>query len=506
MEEEETLPMKPKPPEGTLQRLLARLGAENPVWLHGGRILVGVLGDSILRAGPAGAIAAESEAVAALPKSLLSFAPEPMCAAEEGGWCVRSEAHFGHASPAPKVQLQAWLDAREWERLPVQTRSLRDHLKTLAPHGKLSVSELVRGLRAARDSGETLPFPPRAKHIEQALGQELEVGYRRGWIHGALLARRIRDGGFICWRHARPDGLRGSDVAAHLSPEGQPQDILLHILKWSWRSAPLQAAQCLVALGAVDVDRPGRPFIAAELHPGVHSGDLERIIGCQPGIVSHSVARRAIGRARKLVVGGVPLRVTSTPPVTAKADSSFFLPRGRTGKELFSRHSQGIELDEEGRFSLTPEGEAMALARSLEAEVVVDAFCGCGGNAIAFARMPGIRGVIAIDSDPRRLEMARHNAGLYGVESKIDFICGDAMSCAPEAQVVFVDPPWSLGRERLDDIWDWARDRYPRGVIKLPKEHPVPPKEQISLVLSVEGFPRYMLLGWGGWMPPRGPS
>lgn len=45
-----------------------------------------------------------------------------------------------------------------------------------------------------------------------------------------------------------------------------------------------------------------------------------------------------------------------------------------------------------------------------EGVVVVDAFCGCGGNAIALARHPGVRLVIAIDASRERLHMAASNA------------------------------------------------------------------------------------------------
>jgi len=43
--------------------------------------------------------------------------------------------------------------------------------------------------------------------------------------------------------------------------------------------------------------------------------------------------------------------------------------------------------------------------------------------------------VIAIDIDPTRLEMARHNAAIYGVEDKIDFICGDFFDVVPSLRV-----------------------------------------------------------------------
>jgi trimethylguanosine synthase len=78
---------------------------------------------------------------------------------------------------------------------------------------------------------------------------------------------------------------------------------------------------------------------------------------------------------------------------------------------------------------------------------VVDAFCGCGGNTIAFARR--FRRVIGIDNDPEAIRAARHNAALYGVADRITFITADlyAMTAADVAalgaiSMVHLSPPW----------------------------------------------------------------
>ena len=49
--------------------------------------------------------------------------------------------------------------------------------------------------------------------------------------------------------------------------------------------------------------------------------------------------------------------------------------------------------------------------------------CGAGGNAIQFAMT--CNNVIAIDIDINKINMAKHNAKIYGVENKIEFICCD---------------------------------------------------------------------------------
>jgi len=49
-----------------------------------------------------------------------------------------------------------------------------------------------------------------------------------------------------------------------------------------------------------------------------------------------------------------------------------------------------------------------------------------------------------VEIDPARLDMARHNAGIYGVGEGVDFVCADFFAVAPQlaADVVFMSPPW----------------------------------------------------------------
>nr|GEW47001.1 trimethylguanosine synthase [Tanacetum cinerariifolium] len=110
---------------------------------------------------------------------------------------------------------------------------------------------------------------------------------------------------------------------------------------------------------------------------------------------------------------------------------------------LFSKYDQGILMDEEGWFSVTPEDIAVRHAqRTLSGGVVVDCFAGVGGNSIQFAAL-GYH-VFAIEIDPRKVEMAKNNAKIYGVENHIDFIVGDFLQLAPylKGNVAFLSPPW----------------------------------------------------------------
>nr|GME14672.1 Trimethylguanosine synthase [Ipomoea batatas] len=110
---------------------------------------------------------------------------------------------------------------------------------------------------------------------------------------------------------------------------------------------------------------------------------------------------------------------------------------------LFSKYDEGIKMVEEGWFSVTPEEIAARQAdRCFGGAVVIDGFTGVGGNAIQFAAK--CNHVIAIDIDPKKIEMARNNARIYGVEEYIDFLIGDFFQLAPflKGDIVFLSPPW----------------------------------------------------------------
>ncbi|XP_059145451.1 trimethylguanosine synthase-like [Physella acuta] len=121
---------------------------------------------------------------------------------------------------------------------------------------------------------------------------------------------------------------------------------------------------------------------------------------------------------------------------------------------LFRKFDDGIKLDRESWFSVTPEVIAAHIAERCRCDVIVDGFCGAGGNAIQFAFT--CNKVIAIDIDESKIEMARNNAEVYGVADRIEFIHGDFLQLAPtlKADVVFLSPPWG-GPEYLNkDIYD----------------------------------------------------
>ncbi|KAH7372940.1 hypothetical protein KP509_17G030300 [Ceratopteris richardii] len=155
---------------------------------------------------------------------------------------------------------------------------------------------------------------------------------------------------------------------------------------------------------------------------------------------------------------------------------------------LFSKYELGVKLDEEGWFSVTPEAIAKQHAlRCRQGSVVVDAFVGVGGNAIQFALAGHY--VIAIDSDPRRIEYAYHNAQVYGVADRIDFVLGDffSVSSSISADVIFLAPPWG-GPQYLDvDVYDILTMLQPKdGLTLLNLAHSIAPNIIFFLPRNVD--------------------
>ncbi|KJH42672.1 RNA cap guanine-N2 methyltransferase [Dictyocaulus viviparus] len=169
---------------------------------------------------------------------------------------------------------------------------------------------------------------------------------------------------------------------------------------------------------------------------------------------------------------------------------------------LFSKLDDGVVMDREGWFSVTPERIAEHIADRIVRHpnmLIVDAFTGVGGNAIQLA-LKGAR-VIAIDLDPVRLKCARENARVYGVVDLIDFICCDFFHFASKwihsvgiygIDAVFLSPPWGgpsyLKSTVFDldnltpngfDIFTAARKMSPNIAYFLPRNTAV--KQLISL-------------------------
>jgi 16S rRNA G966 N2-methylase RsmD len=121
------------------------------------------------------------------------------------------------------------------------------------------------------------------------------------------------------------------------------------------------------------------------------------------------------------------------PFPTAQVPDKYWAQR----KRYFSKFDDGIRLDAEGWFSVTPEVIAHHIARRMirssiastgdKPVVVLDAFVGMGGNSIAFAQYPEVDMVVCVDTDVEKLFMAAKNCAVYDIpKSKLLFLHGNA--------------------------------------------------------------------------------
>jgi trimethylguanosine synthase len=181
-----------------------------------------------------------------------------------------------------------------------------------------------------------------------------------------------------------------------------------------------------------------------------------------PGEVAPAArARWLLAHLDGLAVAGGRLRVRTEPPIRPGKRTPQREPRGQRRRRLFSRWDEGVRVDDEGLLSATPEALALRIAEGAEG-VVLDGTCGVGALTIAYARQPRVRRVIAVDRDAERLAMARHNAALYGVADRIEWIAGDVLDVLDglaerDADLLVLDPPWGgrgYDRDRvtLDDL------------------------------------------------------
>lgn len=120
--------------------------------------------------------------------------------------------------------------------------------------------------------------------------------------------------------------------------------------------------------------------------------------------------------------------------------------------QLFTRFDDGILLDNESWFSVTPEKVALHIAEKCFKDLgsnpnltVLDAFCGSGGNTIAFAHY--FNNVISCDIDFNKIQCAQHNATqVYKCGHKINFLIQDFFSLDKilncKIDLIFLSPPW----------------------------------------------------------------
>ncbi|KAL6040923.1 hypothetical protein STEG23_037899 [Scotinomys teguina] len=221
------------------------------------------------------------------------------------------------------------------------------------------------------------------------------------------------------------------------SSDSEEQDMPLEKAGDLMETRDLEPDTCLTISSASELEAEKREGGSVTTAPEKQGCGTEEIANSPQAESGVELKKKKKKKNKNKKTNGLPPEIASVPEL-----AKYWAQRYR----LFSRFDDGIKLDKEGWFSVTPEKIAEHIAgrvsQSFKCDIVVDAFCGVGGNTIQFA-LTGKR-VIAIDIDPVKIDLARNNAEVYGVVDKIEFICGDFLLLAPcvKADVVFLSPPW----------------------------------------------------------------
>ena len=290
--------------------------------------------------------------------------------------------------------------------------TIRDALANAQPHVSLKQAwkAVIQQSRAQRKEGLTRALFSRARvdrFLQQPLPAEKDIG---------LLKSALRD------------VLTQTDHATLVQA-------LTEIDAWVEELVEACPNDCLVTL-------------SISLDPStINDAEIDRWLGTSQG----RIELRAIEASRWLhhlngrIVAGVPLTVRasyndSRPlPQVARKDRSRVRSVGQKG---WLPH-----LDDVGRFSASPLSIAQSHAREFHGcSMVIDPFCGAGGDAIAVA-MSGPT-VVASDISLDRLKLARANADHFGVSDRIRFQASDAANAIASALEqhqnlgLYLDPPW----------------------------------------------------------------
>ena len=180
-------------------------------------------------------------------------------------------------------------------------------------------------------------------------------------------------------------------------------------------------------------------------------------------------------------------------------------------RRLFSRFDRGIKLDSEGWYSVTPEiiadhcanrvaelSAAMKESTGSEGIVILDAFCGCGGNSIAFGKLPSnlISKVVCVDTDRSKLIKAAHNASIYDIpRDKLVFVeCNSTFilqHCFKDGQFILDQPAQTMPQHMPNPVVPGVFSGYHLGGLDmLPRRIDavfMDPPWGVSIFLLIDG-------------------
>lgn len=123
----------------------------------------------------------------------------------------------------------------------------------------------------------------------------------------------------------------------------------------------------------------------------------------------------------------------------------------RKRRYLFSKYDQGIKLDDESWYSVTPESIGEYLAERVITALgtsklnILDAFSGCGGNIIQFAKR--VTKVYGCEIDEIKIKYCQDNCEIYGIDN-YKILYKDYLTATKadfdnsHIDAIFLSPPW----------------------------------------------------------------
>ncbi|TQW00265.1 hypothetical protein V2A60_001365 [Cordyceps javanica] len=144
---------------------------------------------------------------------------------------------------------------------------------------------------------------------------------------------------------------------------------------------------------------------------------------------------------------------------------------------IFSSYDDGIYMTDDAWFGVTPEPIANNIAEEMKASpkktrVLIDLFCGAGGNTIAFAWTDRWDRIISIERDTATLACAQNNASVYGIaDDGVTWVNGDSFAFLKtlfsnpsalhpdlridlDATILFASPPWGGPGYSTDEVFN----------------------------------------------------
>ena len=127
----------------------------------------------------------------------------------------------------------------------------------------------------------------------------------------------------------------------------------------------------------------------------------------------------------------------------------------------YSKYDKGIKMDYESWYSVTPESIAKYIALLTRGKVIIDGFCGSGGNVIQFSKYG--KKVFAIDIDKNKIDICKNNCNVYECENNIEFILDDYLNMKGKikADFVFLSPPWGGLKYKNSNVYSIKKFMHP---------------------------------------------